>query len=242
MTATGAISQNVFDKLRGFDSCAISNAIERLDFRLRNEGFIAGTARCRVKTEQPMLGYAVTGRIRSSAAPLVGHCYYQHMDFWRYVAKLSKPTIMVFEDVDVRPGFGAFVGEIHASIGQTLGCIGYITNGAVRDLPALRQLGFYCYSGSVSVSHAYAHLVDFGDPVQIGGLRISTGDLLHGDLHGVVSVPKAIAALIPEEADAVLLQEEKLKEYCRSPEFTLDGLDEIMKETSIERLCLRDSK
>jgi 4-hydroxy-4-methyl-2-oxoglutarate aldolase len=187
------VSDIVFDKLKTLDTCTASNAIERLNVRLRNEGFIAGALRCRFPALKTMLGYAVTGRIRSSSPPMSGRCYYDRMDFWKYLTTLPEPRVLVLEDVDHQPGLGAFVGEIHAAIGLALNCIGYVTNGAVRDLPQVKALGFHLFSGSVSVSHAYAHLVDFGDPVTIGGLKIVPGDLIHGDCHGVQTIPLDIS-------------------------------------------------
>ncbi|HUA83523.1 MAG TPA: RraA family protein [Bryobacteraceae bacterium] len=220
------------DRLRALDGCTISNAVERLKVRLRNEGFIAGAVRCRFANLPPMVGYAVTGRIRSSVPPMHGRCYYDRMDFWRYVATIPAPRVLVLQDVDPHPGLGAFVGEMHATIGQALSCAGYVTNGAVRDLPAVRALGFQLFSGCVSVSHAYAHLVDFGDAVEIGGLRISPGDLLHGDLHGVQHVPEEIAAQVPAEAEKILCTEQSLKQFCRSPGFSLDALEEKLKNVA----------
>ena len=161
-----------------------------------------------------------------------GRCYYDRMDFWKYLATLPEPRVLVLEDVDHRPGLGAFVGEIHAAIGLALNCIGYVTNGAVRDLPAVKALGFHLFSGSVSVSHAYAHFVDFGDPVTIGGLKISPGDLIHGDCHGVQTIPLEIAARIPEEAEKVISSESELKQFCQSPQFSLDGLSKRLKQLS----------
>jgi regulator of RNase E activity RraA len=222
----------VFDKLKTLDTCTASNAIERSNVRLRNEGFIAGALRCRFQNFEPMLGYAVTGRIRSASAPLSGRCYYDRMDFWKYLATLPEPRVMVLEDVDHRPGLGAFVGEMHAVIGLALSCIGYVTNGAVRDLAAVKELGFHLFSGTVSVSHAHAHLVDFGDPVTIGGLKISPGDLIHGDRNGVQTIPLKIAAQIPEEAEKVMRSESELKEFCQSPQFSLDGLAEKLKRAA----------
>ncbi len=243
MTHVTAISEGDIRKLREIDACTVSNAIERLNVRLRTEGFISGGVRSRVpRMEEPMVGYAVTGRIRSSFPPMEGRCYYDRMDFWRYLAKFPRPTVMVFEDVDPRPGLGAFVGEMHATIGMALGCVGYVTNGAVRDLPAVRKLGFAMFSGSVVVSHAYAHLVEFGEPVQIGGLKIAPGDLLHGDIHGVQSVPKEIAARVPAEAAKIIREEDKLKAFCRSPRFSLDGLEDLIKEVACDCLCSQDSK
>jgi 4-hydroxy-4-methyl-2-oxoglutarate aldolase len=82
-----------------------------------------------------MLGYAVTGRIRTSSPPISGRCYYDRVDFWEYVTRIPAPRVIVMEDVDHTPGLGALVGEIHATIGLALSCVGYVTNGAVRDLP-----------------------------------------------------------------------------------------------------------
>ena len=79
------------------------------------------------------------------------------------------------------------MGEIHATIGMALKCVGCVTNGAVRDFPAVEAMGFQMYAGNVSVSHAYAHIIEFGEPVEIGGLKISSGDLLHGDRHGILT-------------------------------------------------------
>jgi len=212
------------EAIAAFDTCTVSNAIERLCIRPRNEGFVTGTARCRFRNNPPMLGYAVTGRIRSSTAPTAGSCYHHRIDFWRYLAAGPKPSVLVLQDVDHIPGFGAFVGEVHANIGMSLGCIGYVTNGAVRDLPAVRDLGFHLFSGSVAVSHAYAHLVDFGEPVEIGGLKVSPGDLVHGDLHGVHTIPLELVSKIPEEASRIQEEERELIDFCRSRGFSLDGL------------------
>jgi 4-hydroxy-4-methyl-2-oxoglutarate aldolase len=134
------------------------------------------------------------------------------------------------------PGFGAFVGEIHATIGQALECIGCVTNGAVRDLPAVKALGFHLFSGCVAVSHAYAHLIEFGQPVEIGGLKIAPGDLIQGDCHGVQTIPMKVVSEIPGEAAKILCAEEELKKYCRSPQFSLKGLPKELKRAAVD--CL----
>jgi regulator of RNase E activity RraA len=150
------------EKLKNLDSCTVSNAIERLNVRLRNEGFIPGVARWRFPKLPPMVGYAVMPRFR---------CYYDRMDWWKYVVSLSSPRIMVLQDANHNAGLGAFVGEIHAAIGLALNCDGCVTNGAVRDLAAVEAMGFQMYASHTSVSHAYAHNEEFGEPVEIGGLK-----------------------------------------------------------------------
>ena len=225
-------SQAVLEKIRALDTCTVSNAIERFNVRLRNEGFVAGTVCCRFPNFESMLGYAVTGLIRSTSAPMTGRCYYDRIDFWEYVTTIPEPRVLVLQDVDHAPGVGAFVGEIHATIALALKCVGYVTNGAVRDLAAVKELGFHLFSGSVSVSHSYAHLVEFGQAVEIGGLKITPGDLLHGDQHGVQTIPLEIAAEIPEQAAKIHAAEFDLIEFCRSSQFSLKGLSERLERAS----------
>ena len=220
------------DKLRVYDTCTISNAIEQLDVRLRNEGFIAHTVQCQFPQLAPMVGYAATGRIRTSSPPMTHRCYYDRPDWWSYVASVPEPRILVLQDVDPTPGLGAFVGELHAAIGQALHCVGCVTNGAVRDLPAAEAAGFQMFAGSVSVSHAYAHVIEFGEPVELGGLKITSGDLLHGDRHGVLRIPYSIAAQISEEAYKIRCQERELVKYCKSPDFSLEELTERIRNAS----------
>jgi len=224
------------EKIRSLDTCTVSNAIERFNVRLRNEGFVSGSLRCRFPNLPPMLGYAVTGRIRSSSPPMSGRCYYDRMDFWNHMAAMPEPRVLVLQDVDRAPGFGAFVGEIHATISLALGCVGYITNGSVRDLPAVRAMGFHLFSGSVAVSHAYAHLVEFGEPVEIGGLKISPGDLIQGDRHGVQIIPLPLVGEIAEEAAKIQSEEQELLTFCRSPQFSLQGLADRL--TRVSKDCL----
>jgi 4-hydroxy-4-methyl-2-oxoglutarate aldolase len=230
MTPKTVFSLVDLEKLKDLDSCTVSNAIERLNVRLRNEGFLSGVARCRFPKLPPMVGYAATARIRTASPPMIHRCYYDRMDWWNYVASLPEPRIMVLQDVDHNAGLGAFVGEIHAAIGVALHCVGCVTNGAVRDLPAVEAMGFQMFANHTSVSHAYAHIAEFGEPVEIGGLKISSGDLLHGDRHGIVNVPLSIANQVPKMATEITAEELALTQFCRSPRFSLQELAERIRD------------
>lgn len=232
MTLRNVLSPEVFEKLRGLDTCTVSNAIERLDVRLRNEGFVYGAAVCKFPHFPPMLGYAATGRIRTSAPPISQRCYYDRMDWWKYVATIPEPRVLVLQDTDYRPGVGAFVGEIHANIGRALNCVGCVTNGSVRDLPEVEAMGFHLFAGGVSVSHAYAHIIEFGEPVEIGCQKICPGDLIHADRHGVLTVPLPVADKIPAVAEQLIQRERELIEFCRSPHFSLEDLAARIQKAS----------
>jgi len=226
-----ALATADLDRLRQLDTCTVSNTIERFKVRLRNEGFVDGSVRCLFPQLPPMLGYAATGRIRSSQPPITGGLYYDHMEFWTWVASLPAPRVVVLQDIDRVPGVGALFGEVHTSIGRALDCSGYVTNGAVRDLTAVEAMGFHLFAGSVAVSHAYAHIVDFGGRVDIGGLEIEAGDLLQGDRHGVLSIPLDVAAKIPQAAGELLAGERALIELCAAPDFSLTKLAAKIRET-----------
>lgn len=230
-TVNAALPSATFQAIQQLDTCVVSNAIERLKIRLRNEGSVWGSAlRCQFPNFPPMLGYAVTGRIRSSSPPVYGRCYHENMNWWRYLTSIPPPRIMVLEDVDEHPGAGALVGELHAVIGLALNCIGYVTNGSVRDLPAVEALGFHLFAGSVAVTHQYAHVSEYGEPVRLGGWTIFPGDLIHGDRHGVHTIPFSIAADIPKMAEQIRSEEQELIKYCRSRRFSLRGLDQKLQE------------
>ncbi len=230
VTARTLPSGSTFKELQQLDTCTASNAIERFKVRLRSEGSVFGSVlQCQFPNFSPMLGYAATGRIRTTRTPIVGRAYYENMNWWRYVASIPEPRVMVIHDVDEHPGAGALMGELHAVIGLALNCIGFVSNGSVRDLPEVEALGFHLFSGGVAVSHMYAHVIEYGEPVEIGGLTISPGDLVHGDRHGVHVIPIEIASEIPKMAAQILNEEGRLKEFCRSPQFSLDGLEKVLQ-------------
>lgn len=224
------------ENLKRFDTCTLSNAIERLQVRPRNEGFIIGAARCQFSGLPPVLGYAVTGRLRSSMPPVGGGRYYEQIDWWRYLMTVPEPRVVVMQDADPMPGTGALFGEVHARICRALDCTALVTNGAVRDLPGIEALGFQLFAGSVAVSHAYAHVVEFGGAVEIGGLRISSGDLLHGDLHGVHLIPKKIACDLPRVAAEVQREELELFRLCDDKNFTVDALEARLAEQRMKTI------
>ena len=90
----------------------------------------------------------------------------------------------------------------------------------MRDLDEVRGLGFHFFASCVLVSHAYEHVVEFGKPVQVGGVTVKPGDLIHADQHGVLLVPQEIARELPKAAAAVESRERRVISLCQSPEFS----------------------
>ncbi len=228
MANESLLTEEHLDALRRIDSCTISNAIEKFDARLRNTGFTDASIRCMFEDAPPTVGYAVTARLRSGEPPIVGGSFPDRADFWNSILQIPAPRILVLEDMDRLPGRGAFVGDMHAAVLKALGCIGYVTNGAVRELPAVRAMGFQLFAGSVAVSHAYAHIFEIGTVVRVGGMEVRPGELLHGDRHGVLTVPAKIANKLPRVAEELQQAEQKVIQFCLSPDFSVTKLSELM--------------
>jgi regulator of RNase E activity RraA len=231
MALEPAVSVEGLDALGRLDTSTVSNAIETFQVRLRNAGFADARLRCVFEDFPPMVGYAATARLRSGEPPIAGS-YHDRSDWWNSILQMPAPRIAVLEDLDEPPGVGAFLDDVHATIFRALGCVGYVTNSAVRELPRVRDQGLQLFAGSVAVSRVYAHVSDFGSKVEVGGLEVSPGDLLHGDRHGLLTVPKRIASEIPAAAARLQQAEKKVIDFCRSPEFSLDELRQIVKGLS----------
>jgi 4-hydroxy-4-methyl-2-oxoglutarate aldolase len=229
MPVSSLLTDEDLDALRRFDTCMVANAIESFNVRLHNAGFADASVRCMFRDAPPMVGYAVTARLRSGAPPIGGGNYRDRGEFWNTILEVPAPRVLVLQDMDNPPGRGAFVGDMHAAILKALGCVGYVTNGAVRELPSVRSMGIQLFAGSVAVSHAYAHIFDIGDTISVGGMEVRSGSLLHGDRHGVLTVPVEIAPRVSEAAERLQQAERKIIDFCRSRDFSVGKLREVMK-------------
>lgn len=230
----------VLEELRSLDSCSVANAIETFNVRLRNTGFTDSTVRCLFEEFSPLVGYAATVRVRTSEPPMEADSYYYRLDWLDSLASIPSPRVLVVEDLDPRPGLGSFVGDVHASILRQLGCLGLVTNGAVRNVEAARAMQFQMFAHNLSVSHAFAHVFDVGGPVVVGNMQVHPGDLLHGDRHGMQTVPIGIAAKIPAVAQRMNDEEREIIQFCQSSKFTLEKLRSEVDALRIKRKNLRD--
>jgi regulator of RNase E activity RraA len=229
MQAAPSLTGDELDALRQFDTCTVANAVESFNVRLRNTGFTDARIRCMFEDAPSTVGYAATAHLRSGEPPIGGGTFHDRADFWNSILEIPAPRILVLEDMDTHPGRGAFVGDMHAAILQALGCVAYVTNGAVRELPSVRKMGFQLFAGSVAVSHAYAHIFEIGTQVTVAGMDVRPGDLLHGDRHGILTIPPEIAPFIPAAAVRMQQAEQEIIRFCQPKDFSVAKLGEIMK-------------
>ena len=221
------VKKETIEALKKIDTPSICNAIEGFNVKPKNEGFMMPEIRGVLPELPPAVGYAVTAVITADRPE--GHSVSRE-DWWDLIVSVPEPRFIVMHDIDYPP-LGAYWGEVQSNIHKALGAVGVATDGTVRDLDEVRELGFQFFAKEVSASHAYVRLVDIGIPVTVGGLTVHTGDLLHGDKHGVTSIPLDIADQIPAMVQTIAEYEQKTISVCQSPDFSLEKLKEVAKIT-----------
>ena len=223
------LTPDQLESLRQFSSCTISNTVETFNVRPRNKGFMTPNIKCIFPDMGNMIGYAVTAVIQAEAAPSA-RMNASRIDFIDEILKIPEPRIIVMKDLDYPNVIGSFWGEVQVNIHGAVNCVGTVTDGGVRDLDEMREKGFFAFASDVLVSRSYVHLVELNVPVNVGGVDVNPGDIIMGDKHGVINIPKEVAADIPEAVKGVQAREKVMIDYCRSPNFTVDGLRDQLRK------------
>lgn len=225
------VSSDMLDAIRQFDTCTVANAIERFGVRLRNEGYTQPGLRCITGGFPRVIGYAFTCRVKLADPPVTGGAYMDRTDWWAAIQQLPAPRIAVIQDLEPEPAKASVIGQVHAAIFKAFRCEGVITNGAVRDVEAVTAMNFPMFARTVSVSHAYMHMVDYCKFADIFGLRIHSGDLIFADRHGAICIPPEIADEVPKAAAEIRAKEQRIVELCQSPTFSPEKLLEAVKDS-----------
>jgi regulator of RNase E activity RraA len=217
------VSESQFAFLRSIDTPTVCNLIEIAAPERRGAGYTVTHLRCPFPDLPPMVGFAKTVTIRARDA-VGGPSYMQkRLEYIDYVAAEPRPSVVLIQDLDEPAGYGAFWGEVQTNLHKALGCLGTVTNGSVRDIPAV-ALDFQMLAGSVTPSHAYVHVVDFGIPVVIHGMATKSGDLIHADRHGAVVVPVDKIDVMQAALDGLMKQEARIIQAARAPGATVESI------------------
>jgi regulator of RNase E activity RraA len=184
------VTAEQFEFLRSIDTPTVCNLLEVVAPERRGFGYTVRHLHCPFPDLPPMVGFAKTVTMRAQDRVPLGEAGYMNkrLDYLDYIAAQPQPSIVVIQDIDEIVGYGAFWGEVQTNIHKALGCLGTITNGSVRDIPQVAPR-FQMLAGSISPSHAFVHVVDFGLAVNIHGMAVRSGELIHADRHGAVVVP-----------------------------------------------------
>lgn len=220
---TKHLSPQQIEALKAIDTPTICNAIERFEVRGRVEGFFGMDIRCLSPELGTMLGYAITLTVDSTTPEIPPDDEARYA--WLKAMETSpKPSVLVMKDIGPQPRKSAHIGEVMGTIATRLGVVGVVTDGGVRDIMELKQLGFHCFAAGLVPSHGNPRLVEINVSLEIDGVRIHPGDLLHGDANGVTTVPLSIAGQLADAAAQIRAREAEVMGYVKGPDFAVDGL------------------
>jgi len=147
---------------------------------------------------------------------------------------MAKPVVVVLREVGPLGDFCAHCGEVMATIFQKLGAVGVVSNCAVRDAEQVRKLGFHYFARGMVASHGNFRIVRVNVPVEVCGLRIATGDLLHGDINGLIKVPEHGRDKLPRLVDEVYQSEKRILDCARRRGFAAKDLHEYFAGQATE--------
>ena len=225
------IDADALAALARWDTPTVCNALEIVVPERRATGFTVEHLHCFDDSLAPIVGYARTATYRSMApgARTAEETRAHRAEYYEYVSSGPRPSIVVIQDLDPIPGYGAFWGEVNTAVHKGLGALGAVTNGSIRDLGECAP-GFQLLAGKIGPSHAHGHVVDFACPVEVFGMSVRDGDIVHADRHGAVVVPAEAVAGIPAAVDLLVRREAVILEAARAPGFDIEALRRAMAD------------
>jgi regulator of RNase E activity RraA len=231
--STAPLTEAELDAIRQLDTPTISNALELIDgLRPWTDGFTRPDIVCRFPEFKTVVGYAVTVEI-ASAVP--GRKSVPRDQYWDSIVAQPSPRMIVIHDRDYPNPLGSFWGEVNGSIAKGLGAVGVVTDGTVRDLDEVREMGFQFLSKDVCVSHAYVHAEALGTTIEISGMKVSPGDLIAADKHGAIQIPLEVARDVPRLAELMGVYEAPMIKAAQAPGATPDKLRAAAAEQATVR-------
>jgi regulator of RNase E activity RraA len=212
--------------LQSVDTPTVCNAIEVAQGKRGFDDFTRGTMLCSAPDEPAIVGYARTAKIAALKAPTepADVIKERRMAYYKHMADAPMPAIAVVEDVDFPDCIGAYWGEINTTVHKGFGLSGTLTNGVMRDLGDV-PAGYPVVAGSIGPSHGFVHVKEIGTAVEIFGLVVTEGDLIHADRHGAVVIPKDVIETLETAIEKLLSTEHLILEPARK-----DGFDFEMFE------------
>ena len=223
------ITKEIADILTSVDTPTISNALDiyRGDRSIEDFTqlpFISSNSKLK-----PMIGIARTAKIRASVPTSlnVNEANDLRMKYYEYM--YNKPddqqikNLCVIQDLDWPNIIGSFWGEVNVSIHKGLGLAGTITNGLLRDLDAIDK-EYMVLANSIGPSHAYVHVIEFRTDVEINGLNIKDGDIIHADKHGALKVPYEALKTLPEAIEFMQKKESHIIQAAKKDDFNIKKL------------------
>ncbi len=220
------IDIDLIESLRRYDTPTMCNAIEVAQGKRGFNAFTKKAVLCSSPSAAPIVGYARTAKIAGACPPNIAaeKIRATRLDYFRHMAAGPRPGVAVVEDEDGPECVAAWWGEVHAAVHKGLGVAGAITNGLMRDLDDM-DADFPVLAGSIGPSHAHCHVTAIGNGVEVFGLSVNDGDLIHADRHGAIIIPNEVIPELNGALARLLDSEQIVLGPAREPGFDIHKLE-----------------
>lgn len=220
------LSPTLLELLQKVDTPTVCNAIEVAQGKRGFDQYTKGTMLASDPQAPAMVGYARTAKISGLNEPTEAKevIRERRLNYFRHMADGPRPAVAVIEDMDYPHCVSAWWGEVHTTVHKGLGLNGALTNGVMRDLGDL-QPGFPVVAASIGPSHAFVHVRELATPVEVMGITVNTGDLVHADRHGALVIPPEVLGDLEHAINTLLDSEHLILGPAREPDFNIEKLE-----------------
>lgn len=221
------IDPALLDLLQQVDTPTVCNAIEVAQKKRGFANFTRKTMLISDSSSKAIVGFARTAKIAALHPPEESPDIIRarRMEYFHAMANGPRPAIAVVEDIDQPDCVGAWWGGVHTAVHHGLGLCGAVTNGVMRDLDDM-QPGFTVVAGSIGPSHGFVHVRELGTSVNVFGMQVEQGDLVHADKHGALVVPIDVIPELLNAINTMVDTESIILEPARRPDFNIEKLEE----------------
>jgi len=223
------ISRSTIEQLCDYDTALIANTIGFLDATPADQWYMSGQIQSVTPSLGPTVGVAVTCEIDTSS-PGGG----PEMDgFWRQLEQMhamKAPAVWVVKAIGSRPEHECIIGDGMAKLLRTSGCVGLVTDGGVRDVPGLLATPLATYCRGTVIHHCALRIRATDKPVEIGGITVNPGDLIHANAEGVIKIPQGCLDKLPEKASAMRQLEHEVHRIWRRTDVSIPDKRKIAGE------------
>lgn len=220
------MDNTLLELLRSVDTPTVCNAIEVAQGQRGFNDFTRGTLLSSAPEEPAIVGYAVTAKIAALAPPdePADVIRTRRMAYYKAMAEAPKPSVAVIEDEDYPECIGAYWGEVNTVVHKGFGMSGALTNGVMRDLGDMAD-NFPVVAASIGPSHGFVHVTALDVPVNVMGLTVRPGDLVHADRHGAVVVPADVVDRLAAAIEKMQRTEQLVLGPAREPGFDFEKFE-----------------
>lgn len=213
--------KSLIEQLADFDTALIANTIGYVDPTPVHEWYMSGSIGSLTPTVGPTVGVAMTLEMDTSTPGNQAdmELYY---DLLTAIEQSSSPIVVIMKAVGSRPDHECILGDGMVKMMHSVGCVGAVTDGGVRDIEGILSVPFGVYARGRTIHHCAIRCARLNHPVDIGGITVSPGDLIHANMGGVIKIPPACREQLPAQATQMRAFEHAAHCIFRQKDLTLE--------------------